>query len=90
MGEKEVHKKLDTILVKQSEQGESLARIDEHLKTINGTLVRHEQNFTSINEEHTSFAKWQGSVNARLAIVGIGGTGSIVGTLIVLAQLGLI
>ena len=84
----EINRKLDTILAKQITHGEGLVRIDEHLKTLNGSVKRHElciekldadndKQWTVINNHFEKAAEFKGMVNARLAMVGLG-SGSIV------------
>ena len=84
----EINKKLDLILNKQSVHGEALARIDEHLKTLNGSVRRNQEcigkleldndkQWEVMNSHFQSLAEFRGMVNAKLAVVSIG-SGSIV------------
>jgi len=84
----EINRKLDVILTKQIIHGEALARIDEHLKTLNGSVKRHElfidkldcdnnKQWETINTHFEKSAEFRGMVNAKLAVVSIG-SGSVV------------
>ena len=84
----EIKKKLDTIITTQVKHGEGLVRIDEHLKTLNGTVNRHEVSikdvckdndiqWTTLNKHMQENAEFRGMVNAKLAIAGIGSAGVV-------------
>ena len=84
----EINRKLDLILAKQILHGEGIVRIDEHLKSLNGSVIRNlecinkldidnDKQWSIINLESKGNAEFRGMVNAKLAIVGVG-SGSIV------------
>ena len=85
---KEIKKKLDTIIATQILHGEGLVRIDEHLKTLNGTVKRHDgcidklendnnMQWSELNKHMQTSAEFRGMVNAKLAIAGIGSAGVV-------------
>ena len=85
---KEVTKKLEVIITNQTKHSEGLVRIDEHLKTLNGTVTRHDKcleklevandtQWSTINRHIQSAAEFRGMVNAKLTMVGLG-SGSFV------------
>jgi len=86
--DKEVHKKLDALLKTQTEfrieTSTKLGRIDQHLKDINGRLLEHDEEITTINKrcigQMTDIANWRGSVNVKLAVIGSGA--AVIGGLI--------
>jgi len=84
----EINRKLDLIIAKQTLHGEGIVRIDEHLKALNGSVLRNQEcinkldmdndtQWSIINAESKGNAEFRGMVNAKLAIVGVG-SGSIV------------
>ena len=84
----EIQRKLDLIIATQGKHGEGIVRIDEHLKTLNGTVNRHEEDmgklevdndtqWKALNGHMQTDAEWRGMVNAKLAIAGIGSGGLV-------------
>jgi hypothetical protein len=93
----EIKKKLDTIIAKQTVHGENLARIDEHLKTLNGTVARHDGCIIKIQSDSDALwgelnrhvrtdAEFRGMVTAKLAMVGLG-SGSVAALIVWLANI---
>jgi hypothetical protein len=83
---KEIKEKLNVIIATQVKHGEGLVRIDEHLKTLNGAVQRHEAcirdmdtdndtQWATLNKHMQESAEFRGMVNAKLALVGICGGG---------------
>ena len=75
--DKEVHRKLDTLLVKT-------AGIEQHLTDMNGSIARHENGITDINircaKRDSSFKEWKGATNVKIAV--LSGGSAIIGGLI--------
>lgn len=75
---KQIHSKLDSIIEKQQEHGESLARIDQHLEHLNGTV---HSNCDDIEYLKLTQSRWKGITVGMVATLSVITT--IIGALVV-------
>lgn len=81
-----VHK---VILDGMNKQEVQLGRIDEHLKTLNGSVNRHDRELCALhkdndkqwkfmNEMMAEFKEFRGYVKAKLVMTGVGSGGAVI------------
>ena len=96
---KEIKASLIRIEDKLEEHGEKLSAIDEHLKNINGSIVRHEEEIERLCEDNgkireerqvyiADWQNWRGSIDTKIMLVSSGSLIGILG-LVILKGIGL-